>query len=140
MQKETFDRLSQAAYWVGMAKAVSRYCSHCFNCQTAKAQPHTPVPLQPVIASRPWELVAVDVLKVPMSQYGNQYILVAQGYFSKKPIAMKGRLNCTNPAHQKNCTQIRGTILRAISCQNSAKHLRSRNLALLPTTLWEIVW
>ena len=72
--ERTLDRLSQTAYWVGMAKEVSQYCSHCFTCQTAKALPHTPVPLQPVIASRPWELVAVDVLKVPMSRNGNEYI------------------------------------------------------------------
>ena len=86
--ERTLDRLSQTAYWVGMAKEVSQYCSHCFTCQTAKALPHTPVPLQPVIASRPWELVAVDVLKVPMSRNGNEYILVAQDYFSKWPFAM----------------------------------------------------
>ena len=46
-----------------------------------------PAPLQPVIASKPWELVAVDILKVPMSSSGNQYILVAQDYFSKWPFA-----------------------------------------------------
>jgi len=40
-------------------------------------------PLQPVIASRPWEVVAVDTLKVPMSSSGYQYILIAQDYFSK---------------------------------------------------------
>ena len=86
--ERTLDRLSQTAYWVGMAREVSQYCSHCFTCQTAKALPHTPVPLQPVFASRPWELVAVDVLKVPMSRNGNEYILVAQDYFSKWPFAM----------------------------------------------------
>jgi len=86
--ERTLDRLLQTAYWVGMAKAVGHYCSHCFTCQTTKAPPHAPVPLQPVIASRPWELVAVDILKVPLSQHGNQYILVAQDYFSKWPFAM----------------------------------------------------
>jgi len=44
-------------------------------------------PLQPVIASKPWELVAVDILKVPMSVEGNQYLLVVQDYFSKRPFA-----------------------------------------------------
>ena len=71
-----------------MAKAVSHFCSHCFTYQTTKAPPHIPVPLQPVIASRPWELVAADILKVPLSRHGNQYILVAQDYFSKLPFAM----------------------------------------------------
>jgi len=33
-------------------------------------------------------MVAIDVLKVPMSQHGNQCILVAQDYFSKWSFAM----------------------------------------------------
>ena len=84
----TLDRLMQNAYWVGMARDVAQYCSHCIKCQTTKARPGVPAPLQPVIASRPWELVAVDVLKVPMSLQGNEYILVAQDYFSKWPFAV----------------------------------------------------
>ena len=32
-------------------------------------------------------MVAVDVLKVPASSNENQYLLVAQGYFSKWPFA-----------------------------------------------------
>lgn len=39
--------------------------------------------LQPVIGSQPWELVAVDILKVHMSLQSNEYTLVAQNYFSK---------------------------------------------------------
>ena len=75
------------AYWVGMAKDVGRHCKHCVRCQVANAQVNKPAPLQPVIASRPWEMVAVDILKVPPSLQGNQYILVAQDYFSKWPFA-----------------------------------------------------
>ena len=75
------------AYWVGMAKDIGRHCRHCVRCQVSNAQATKPAPLQPVIASRPWEMVAVDILKVPPSQQGNQYILVAQDYFSKWPFA-----------------------------------------------------
>ena len=82
------DRHMQNAYWVGMAKDVGQHCSCCIKCQTTKAHPHVPAPLQPVIASRPWELVAVDVLKVPISLQNNGYILVAQDYFSKCPFAV----------------------------------------------------
>jgi len=77
--------LSEAAYWVGMGKDVHHYCTHCVTCQHTKAVSTQPVPLHPVIASRPWELVAVDILKVPMSHQGNQYMLVVQDYFSKWP-------------------------------------------------------
>ena len=83
----TLAQLSEIAYWVGISKDVTRYCSYCTKCQLTKSLPSQPAPLHPVIASRPWELVAVDILKVPMSHQGNQYILVAQDYFSKWPFA-----------------------------------------------------
>jgi len=43
--------------------------------------------LNPSNLSRHWELVAVDMFKVPISASGNQYISVAQDYFSKWPFA-----------------------------------------------------
>jgi len=81
----TMAQLSEAAYWVGMGRDVNTHCTHCVTCQHIKAAAPQPAPLQPVLASRPWELVAVDILKVPMSHKGNQYMLVAQDYFSKWP-------------------------------------------------------
>ena len=33
-------------------------------------------------------MVGVDILKFPMSSKGNQYLLVAQDYFSKWPFAI----------------------------------------------------
>jgi len=84
----TLTRLMQTAYWVGMAKDVGCYCSCCMICQASKTHPKPPAPLQPVIASRSWEMVAVDVLRIPTSPQGNGYLLVAQVYFSKWPFAI----------------------------------------------------
>ena len=81
-------RLSEIAYWVGMAKNVGYCCNHCTTCQITKAPASQPAPLQPIVASRPWEMVAVDILKVTMSSRGNQYLLVIQDYFSKWPFAI----------------------------------------------------
>ncbi len=85
--ERTLSRLTEMAYWVGMARDVAKHCQTCRKCQVTKAPKPQPAPLQPIIASRPWELVAVDILKVPMSSTGNQYLLVAQDYFSKWPFA-----------------------------------------------------
>jgi len=52
--EQTLVRLMQNAYWVGMAKDVGQYCSHCIRCQIANAQPYKPAPLQLIIASCPW--------------------------------------------------------------------------------------
>ena len=83
----TLSRLSEVAYWVGMGKDVVHHCTHCLKYKVSKAPPSKPAPLQPVISSKPWELVAVDILKVPRSAEGNQYLLVVQDYFSKWPFA-----------------------------------------------------
>ena len=81
--EQTLSRLSDVAYWVGMAKSVVHHCKICVKCQLSKAPLPKPIPLQPVLATRPWEMVAVDILKVPTSTKGNQYLLVTQDYFSK---------------------------------------------------------
>ena len=82
-----------------MSSDVAHYCNCCVTCQAAKALPNPPAPLRPVIASRPSELIAVDILKVPISAQGNQYILVAQDYFSKSAI-------CTSNSRQKKPERI----------------------------------
>ena len=66
----TLARLMENDYWVGVAKDVGKYCKHCFKCQTVNAQAK-PAPLQHILASRPWEMVAEDILKVPPSLQGN---------------------------------------------------------------------
>jgi len=70
-----------------MRKDVLWYCSVCSNCKYSKIQSAQSAPLRPVIASKPWELVAVNILKVLMYSSRNQYILVTQDYFSKCPFA-----------------------------------------------------
>ena len=85
---KTIARLSDFTYWVGIAKDAGHHCTHCVTCQMVKAPARPPAPLQPIVTSRPWEMVGVDILKVPMSSKGNQYLLVVQDYFSKWPFAM----------------------------------------------------
>ena len=84
----TMARLSEMAYWVGLGKDIGNHCSHCTTCQFTKPPGNQAAPLQLIVASRPWEMVAVDSLKVPMSSRGNQYLLVIQDYFSKWPFAI----------------------------------------------------
>ena len=83
----TMAQLAEVAYWVGMGRDVAHHCRICVKCQVTKSPARKPASLQPVLASRPWEMVAVDILKVPVSSRGNQYVLVVQDYFSKWPFA-----------------------------------------------------
>ena len=63
---------SEVAYWIGTAKDAGYYCNHCTICYITKAPASQPAPPQPIVASRPWAMVAVDILKVSMFSKGNQ--------------------------------------------------------------------
>ena len=86
--EKTLERLRTQAYWVGMTRDVEQYCQECHTCQKAKPPMPQRAPLVNVPIGRPWQMVAVDILKVPLSSNNNQYLLVAQDYFTKWPIAI----------------------------------------------------
>ena len=66
-----------------MAKDVSAYCDSCNECHRVKDPPPPQVPLINTPVGKPWEMVATDILKLPVSSNGNQYLLVIQDYFTK---------------------------------------------------------
>ena len=80
---KTLNRLQQQAYWVGMASDVNKYCRECLKCQQMKQSLPSKAPLTSIPVGRPWEMIAVDVLQVPMSYQHNKYLLVVQDYFTK---------------------------------------------------------
>ena len=68
-QGRTLHRLQQESYWAGMTADVECYCRECLKCQQMKPPKPSKAPLtshgQPI--GQPWEMIAVDVLQVPMS-------------------------------------------------------------------------
>ena len=80
---KTLHRLQEVAYWVGMAQAVSQYCTQCIVCQQAKLPTPTPAPLTNVPIGGPWQMLAADILEVPVSRRHNRYLLVVMDYFTK---------------------------------------------------------
>ena len=85
---KTLHRLRQEAYWVNMAKDVDQYCQVCITCQRTKPTAPKRAPLMNVPIGRPWQMVAVDILQVPVSSRNNRYLLVIQDYFTKWPEAI----------------------------------------------------
>ena len=79
----TLKRLRQEAYWVSMAQDVDQHCRECTTCQQTKPPAPQQVPLTNVPIGRPWQMVAVDILEVPVSSRNHRYLLVVQDYFTK---------------------------------------------------------
>ena len=79
----TLERLRQEAFWVSMARDVEQYCRECTKCQQSKLSRPPRAPLTNMPIGQPWQMIAVDILKVPLSTNNNRYLLVVQDYFTK---------------------------------------------------------
>jgi len=73
-QDKTLQRLCLNAYWVGMSSDVNKHCQNCINFQQAKLPSPTKAPLVSLPVGRPWEMLAVDVLEIPLSTKDNHYL------------------------------------------------------------------
>ena len=80
---KTLNHLKFEGYWVNMAQDVERYCRECVICQQSKLALPGKAPLVSMPIGNPWQMVAVDILTVPVSTQGNKYLLVIQDYFTK---------------------------------------------------------
>ena len=79
---KTLELLCKEAYWVKISD-VELYCRQCQNCQQSKLPSPSRVPLTSTPIGKPWQMVAVDILSVPVSANGNKCLLVMQDYFTK---------------------------------------------------------
>ena len=82
---KTLGRLKERFYWPGHYEDVKEWCRNCAVCASRKSPPVRPrAPLEPIIASYPMQLVAVDIVgPFPESEAGNCYILVVADYFTR---------------------------------------------------------
>ena len=71
--QKTSAKVRQVGYWVGILQDIEKYCRECTTCQRTKPPMPTHAPLTTVPIGSPWEMVAVDILRVPVSQYNNRY-------------------------------------------------------------------
>ena len=78
-------KIRERYFWLGVNEDVKRHCKCCLECQKLKPPHSMPVaPLQPVLCSRAFEMVSMDVCgPYPTSERGNRYILVITDYFTK---------------------------------------------------------
>ena len=82
--KKTAARVHQRFYWTDWRRYVQDWCKKCDVCATRKGSSRKRAPLKIYNVGYPMERVAVDVLgPLPKTESGNEYILIAQDYFTK---------------------------------------------------------
>lgn len=87
--RKTEKRVHHRFYWINWRRFVRDWCRKCDKCAARKGQSRHPrAPLQIYNVGSPMERIAIDILgPLPRTDSGNEYILMAQDYFTKWPEA-----------------------------------------------------
>ena len=70
-------------YWVGMLHDITAYCENCSVCQAYEQPSSQKAPLFNIPVGKPWKMITVYILQVPLSSQNNRDLLVIQEYFTK---------------------------------------------------------
>ena len=86
-ERRTLDKIKALYWWPDMMNHVTEYVKSCDSCQR-DTKPKHKNPLNPIAVSGPFEIVGIDhVGPLTKSKKGYEYIIVAQDYLTKWPIA-----------------------------------------------------
>ena len=82
---KTLNKVRARFYWPGQRRDVEDWCQACDECGSRKPLPRPcHAPLQPELAGRPLQRVAMDILgPLPETDRGHKYVLVIADYFTK---------------------------------------------------------
>ena len=83
--KRTTARVRLRYYWPGYIKDIEDWCKSCLRCQQRKNPTNKNIsPLMNIETGQgPFEHIALDILKLPRTTRGNNYLLVVEDYFTK---------------------------------------------------------
>ncbi len=81
----SFRQPQRSYFWQSMRKDIFQHCSLCHKRAAHRSSPVRESPSRPYpIASSPWDAISVDLLKLPLTENGHQYLLVCvDSFFSR---------------------------------------------------------
>ena len=83
-RRRTIDSIRRRFYWPGMSSHIRLWVKQCNQCARRKPGPGlAKSPLQQYQVFNPLDRIAIDILECPISDSGNQYVIVVQDYFTK---------------------------------------------------------
>ncbi|CAG8660195.1 2946_t:CDS:1, partial [Paraglomus occultum] len=94
----TIKKIQERYWWPGLVGEVQKFVSTCDQCQREK-KPEKAKDIYPIVATRPFQIVGIDhVGPLHLTKKGNLYLIVAQDYFTKWPIAQPTQTTNTDEA------------------------------------------
>ena len=74
-------------YWKGMYDDAMCFCKSCPECVTVTGSGKlVKPPLHPIPVQRPFQILGVGVIDLPITEKGNKHVVVFQDYFTKWPL------------------------------------------------------
>ena len=85
--KRLYSTLIRHWWWEGMYADTHTFVKNCPECVvvTGGAKPAHPT-LHPIPVQRPFQIIGVDIMELPLTKKGNKYVVVFQDFFSKWPM------------------------------------------------------
>ena len=74
-------------WWPHMYTDAMNYANSCPQCAIVEGTGRRQKPLlQPIVTERPFQIVGVDIMELPITARGNRYVIVFQDLFTKWPL------------------------------------------------------
>ncbi|PIK45976.1 hypothetical protein BSL78_17184 [Apostichopus japonicus] len=86
--KKTLQTIRARCYWPGMSADTEEWCENCDRCTKAKMPPRIRLPLKPMIANTPNQILAVDFTLLDPDLHRKENVLVMTDIFTKYSIAV----------------------------------------------------
>ena len=100
-------------FWPSMRKDITHHCLQCRACAEHRPTRHLESPnLAYPIPHAPWDSLSIDVLKLPLTENGHQYLLVCVDSFSRFTILV--------PLKDKSARSIARALIDEVICRYSA--------------------
>ncbi|KAL5515979.1 hypothetical protein EMCRGX_G001235 [Ephydatia muelleri] len=82
-----YNQLSRHWWWENMHADIVTFCKSCPECATATggcrpSKPH----LSPIPVQRPFQIIGLDLMELPVTSQGNRYVVVFQDFLTKWPM------------------------------------------------------
>ena len=82
-----FKTLSCHWWWQTMYRDCADHCKNCAECAVVSGSGGVQrPPLHPIPVQRPFQVMGVDIMELPLTERGNRYVIVFQDFLTKWPL------------------------------------------------------
>ena len=124
---KTLKRLRHRYFWMNMPTMVDDYVKSCSACQRKNQKEVRNAEPRPVISRGPFDIVAVDCLRLPDSIHGNTWVLVFIDYFTKyaNTYVLRGNPSKSNVSRCFVKYLSQHSLVRLIRCDRGSEFMNS---------------